>query len=85
MKEFKSEPFVNKELKKAVRIYGSQGKLAKAIGQKSGEVVSQQLISYWLKNPKGVPSARAKTIVALCPTLSLLHLVSPPTTPDNRQ
>lgn len=74
--------FVNNELKKAVRIYGSQNRLAEAIGKKSGETVSQQLISYWLKNPKGVPSARAKIIAELCPTLSLLALVSPPTKDD---
>jgi len=85
MEETGKEPFVNKELQKAIRIYESQGKLAKAIGKKTGQTISQQNISYWLKNPKGVPSARAKIIVELCPTLSLLHLVSPPTTPQSRQ
>lgn len=73
-----SDLFINKELRKAVIIWGSQRKLAKAIGEKTGTPVSQQLVSYWLKNPKGVPSDRAQTIVELCPSLSLLGLISPP-------
>lgn len=73
----KKPSFVNQTLLEAIKIYGSQKKLATALAESTGAQVSQQNISSWLRNPNGVPTRKAKIIIELCPQLSLLGLLSP--------
>lgn len=66
---------VNKELRKAITIAGSQEALAEAISARLLKKITRQTISYWLRSHNGVPKPKATVIKELYPQLSLVALM----------